>query len=196
MEYRPVVDIEYLLPLVQQDALIQHMVTVTPPDGLQVFYFRVMAGQVLLVGKRVNQHRRTHLGGLGPGILVRFGLFAVDRVVRVRPRLMQLLAQLGAEVVTSRRVPHQDGGCRVGALRQCIGGLVDNVLGNRCWLNEVDEVDGVAAQESPARESVVITRSATVYGELQFRALSQFLIRFVTMSAFPQRFWRPQGKHH
>ena len=152
--------------------------------------------QVLLVRKRVYQHRCAHLGRLHPGLRILFGLLSVGRVVRVWPRLSQLLAQLRAEVVACRRIPYDDARCGVGASCQHIGSVVDDVLGNRRGLYEVDKVDHVAAQESTARESFVVPGPPAVHGELQLRSFPQFRVRLVTMSAFSQHLRRPQGENH
>ena len=54
MKDRPVVDIEYLLPLVHQDAFSQPKPTAVLEHGLQVVYLNMMVGQVLLVRDGVD----------------------------------------------------------------------------------------------------------------------------------------------
>ena len=185
MEYRPVVNIEYLLPLVQHDSLAQLAANAALAHGVHVVYLYMMAGQVLLVCEGVYQHRRTHLRRLHPGLCVRFGLLAVDRVVRVWPWLTQLLAQPRAEVVTRGRMPNQDGGRFVGTLRKRIGGFVDDVFRDRCRLYEVDEIAHVAAKESATREPRVVVQVAAVHCELQLGTRPQHRFRLAPVRALP-----------
>ena len=196
MENRPVVDLKYLPPLDQQVAFIQLTAAETPAQCVQVFYLIMMVGQVMLVRDCIDQHSRAHLRSLQPRLGIGFGLLASRCVVIQGPRLMQLRPQFHAEVSARIRVVHQDGGSFVGASRKRIGGLVDDVFRDRCWLDEVDEVADIATQESITREPRVVVFVAAVYCELQLCTCAEQRICFVTVRAIPYHVRCPQGENH
>ena len=110
--------------------------------------------------------------------------------------MTQLLAQCRAEVVTRGRIPDQDGSRFVGTSRERIGALINDVLGNRCGLYEVDKVAHISTQEAATREPRVIVLVATVYCELQLGTSPQQRIRLVPVRTFPQRLRGSQREDH